>query len=87
MTKNLVLTILNPHKTGFSNTEEDQVQLSQFMPFMLEDELQKKGATYTKAAEPWGEKVVVQDGGKFITGQNPSSGKKLGEELAKAIGL
>ncbi|KAJ1325656.1 D-lactate dehydratase [Microdochium nivale] len=73
--------------TGFSNAEEDQVQLSQYMPFMLEDELQKKGAKYTKAAEPWGEKVVVQDGGKFITGQNPSSGKKVGEELAKAIGV
>lgn len=70
--------------TGFSNVEEDQVQLSSLMPFMLEDELAKaSGGKFVKAAEPWGEKVVVS--GNVITGQNPSSAHKIGEEIIKAI--
>ncbi|KAI9373922.1 class I glutamine amidotransferase-like protein [Aspergillus egyptiacus] len=77
--------------TGFSNVEEDQVQLSAVMPFMLEDELQKKsGGRYVKAAEPWGAKVVVSRvaelGGVLITGQNPASATGVGEELLKALG-
>lgn len=70
--------------TGFSNVEEDQVQLSQFMPFMLEDKLvEASGGKFVKAAEPWGEKVVVS--GNVITGQNPASAHKIGEEVIKAI--
>lgn len=70
--------------TGFSNVEEDQVQLSSLMPFMLEDKLKEaSGGKYVKAAEPWGEKVVVS--GNIITGQNPSSAHKIGEEIVKAI--
>lgn len=45
------------------------------MPFMLEDVLNKNsGGKYTKAAQDWGEKVVVENDGKLITGQNPASG-------------
>lgn len=70
--------------TGFSNLEEDQVQLSQFMPFMLETKLAEvTGGKYVKAAEPWGEKVVVS--GNVITGQNPASAHKIGEEVVKAL--
>lgn len=70
--------------TGFSNLEEDQVQLSQFMPFMLEDKLvEASGGKYVKAAEPWAEKVVVD--GNIITGQNPGSAHKIGEEIVKAL--
>ncbi|KAJ4422313.1 hypothetical protein N0V82_003069 [Gnomoniopsis sp. IMI 355080] len=70
--------------TGFSNTEEDQVQLSALMPFMLEDKLKEVGGKYVKAAEPWGEKTVVD--GNVLTGQNPSSAHKIGEDVLKAIG-
>ncbi|KUI68780.1 Glyoxalase 3 [Cytospora mali] len=71
--------------TGFSNVEEDQVQLSPYMPFMMETELGKvSGGKYVKAAEPWGEKVVVS--GNVITGQNPASAHKVGEEIIKALG-
>ncbi|KUI53737.1 Glyoxalase 3 [Cytospora mali] len=71
--------------TGFSNVEEDQVQLSPYMPFMMETELGKvSGGKYVKAAEPWGEKVVVS--GNVITGQNPASAHKIGEEIIKALG-
>ncbi|KAF2759902.1 DJ-1/PfpI family protein [Pseudovirgaria hyperparasitica] len=70
--------------TGFTNVEEDQVQLSKAMPFLLEDALVAKGAKFVKADEPWGEKVVVD--GLVITGQNPASAKGVGEAIKKAIG-
>lgn len=78
--------------TGFSNTEEDQVQLSSAMPFMLETELGRvSGGHYVKADEPWGEKVVVSKtadlGGPLITGQNPASATGVGEAILKALGI
>lgn len=74
--------------TAFSNTEEDQVGLSSAMPFMLETELQKRsGGLYKKAADPWGEKVVIGHGGRLITGQNPASAGPLGEAIKKALKL
>lgn len=71
--------------TGFTNVEEDQVQLSAAMPFLLEDELKKVGAKFQAADQPWGEKVVVD--GLVISGQNPASAKGVGEAIAKAIGV
>ena len=78
--------------TGFSNEEEDQVQLSDAMPFMLETELQRvSGGGYVKAEQAWGEKVVVETtagiGGPLITGQNPASASGVGAALLKALGL
>lgn len=74
--------------TGFSNDEEDAVQLSRFLPFMLETELAKRsGGMYEKAAALWGEKVVIGHGGKLITGQNPASAGPLGEAIKKALNL
>ncbi|KAI0814184.1 DJ-1/PfpI family protein [Xylaria sp. FL0064] len=72
--------------TGFSNAEEDAVGMSQYMPFMLEDRIKAVGAKYKKAEQPWGELVLVQDGGKLITGQNPASAKGVGEAILKSIG-
>lgn len=78
--------------TGFSNDEEDAVGASSVMPFMLETELGKvSGGKYVKAAEPWGEKVVVGKaagtGSVLITGQNPASAGKVAEEILRALGL
>ncbi|KAI8628122.1 ThiJ/PfpI family protein [Xylariaceae sp. FL1651] len=73
--------------TGFSNAEEDAVDMSKYMPFMLEDRMKEAGGNYKKAFEPWGELVLVQDGGKLITGQNPASAKGVGEAILKAIGV
>ena len=70
--------------TGFTNVEEDQAQLSDVMPFLLEDELKKKGAKFEAADQAWGEKVVVD--GLVISGQNPASAKAVGEAILKAIG-
>lgn len=64
--------------TGFSNSEEDAVQLSALMPFMLEDELKKNGGIYEKG-DDWTCHVVVD--GRLITGQNPQSGHSLAEKL------
>ena len=70
--------------TAFSNAEEDAVQLSSAMPFALETELNKNSASkYEKAAELWGEKVVVS--GRVITGQNPASATAIGKAILKAI--
>ena len=78
--------VANSPVTGFSNAEEDQVGLSQYMPFMLEDELNKNsGGKFEKAAKPWEVKVVVAKGGKLITGQNPASAAGVGEAILKSI--
>ena len=64
--------------TGFSNSEEEAVQLSNIVPFLLEDELQAKGANYSKSAD-WYPYVITD--GNLITGQNPASS----EEAAQAV--
>ncbi|CZT20613.1 related to NonF protein, involved in nonactin biosynthesis [Ramularia collo-cygni] len=72
--------------TGFTNAEEDQVQLSSVMPFMLETQLTKNGGKFVKADEPWAAKVVSSGkGGKLITGQNPNSASPIGEAILKAL--
>jgi len=58
------------HLTGFSNSEEEAVKLTKIVPFLLEDELTKLGAHYTKGND-WAS-YVKQDG-LLITGQNPAS--------------
>jgi len=70
---------------GFTNAEEDAAQKSQFMPFMLEDELNKNsGGKFVKAA-PWQPKVAVGRGGRLITGQNPASAAPVGQAIYDAI--
>lgn len=56
--------------TGFTNTEEAAVQLTDIVPFLVEDMLVKNGGNYSKGAD-W-QPYVVTDG-KLITGQNPAS--------------
>lgn len=69
--------------TGFSNAEEEIMQLVKFMPELLEDAMKKAGAEFVKADQPWGEKVVVD--GNLITGQNPASAKGVGEAIVKLL--
>ncbi|EGO58948.1 hypothetical protein NEUTE1DRAFT_59832 [Neurospora tetrasperma FGSC 2508] len=74
--------------TGFTNVEEDQVGLTQVMPFLLEDKLKEAAGpegAFVKADQPWGEKVVVEADGRLITGQNPASAKGVGEAIVKFI--
>ncbi|OTA98879.1 hypothetical protein M426DRAFT_68914 [Hypoxylon sp. CI-4A] len=73
--------------TAFSNAEEDMVGMSEHMPFSLEDRLREAGAIFAKAEKPFAPFVVVQDGGRLITGQNPLSAMRVGEDMAEAIGV
>ena len=68
--------------TGFSNTEEDAVQLSDVVPFLLEDELKNLGALYSKGAD-WGS--YVKRDGRLITGQNPGSSEEAAKVLLTAL--
>jgi len=56
--------------TGFTNTEEAAVNLTDVVPFLVEDMLVENGGVYSKAAD-W-QPYIVTDG-KLITGQNPAS--------------
>jgi putative intracellular protease/amidase len=56
--------------TGFSNSEEDAVQLTEIVPFLVEDELKSKGGVYS-SADDWHPYVITD--GNLITGQNPAS--------------
>jgi len=68
--------------TGFTNTEEEAVQLTNVVPFLVEDMLVKNGGIYTKI-EDWNPYAVVD--GLLVTGQNPASSEKVAEELLKLL--
>jgi len=68
--------------TGFTNTEEEAVQLTEIVPFLVEDMLKQNGGSYSKV-EDWAPYAVVD--GRLITGQNPASSEKVAEELLKLI--
>lgn len=70
------------HLTSFSNTEEEAVKLTKVVPFLLEDELTKHGAHYSKAKD-W-ESYVKQDG-LLITGQNPASSAAVAKLLLEVL--
>lgn len=68
--------------TGFSNSEEEAVQLTNVVPFLLEDEMTNLGGKYSKGAD-WGS-YVKQDG-LLITGQNPGSSEEAAQLLLKTL--
>jgi len=69
--------------TGFTNTEEEEVQLTKVVPFLVEDELKRLGGLYEKA--PNWQSFVVTDG-RLITGQNPASSTAAAQALLKLLG-
>lgn len=70
--------VKNKKLTGFSNSEEEGVGLTNVVPFLLEDALQANGANYVKG-DDW-QSYVVEDG-LLITGQNPASSEATAEHL------
>jgi putative intracellular protease/amidase len=56
--------------TGFTNGEEEEMGLTKVVPFLVEDEMLRLGAVFSKVAD-WGGHVVSD--GLLITGQNPAS--------------
>ena len=69
--------------TGFSNSEEDAVQLTNVVPLLVEDELIKQGGQYQKT-DDWGE-LAIEDG-LLITGQNPASSELAAKKLLTKLG-
>ncbi|MES1964453.1 type 1 glutamine amidotransferase domain-containing protein [Psychrobacter sp. AH5] len=68
--------------TGFTNSEEDAVGLTDVVPFLLEDTLKANGGNYQKA-DDWAS-YVVEDG-LLITGQNPASSEEAAKQLLKRL--
>jgi len=68
--------------TGFSNSEEEAVQLREVVPFLLENELKALGAHYSKG-DDWA--INVEQDGLLITGQNPASSHAVAELLLKTL--
>ena len=64
--------------TGFTNTEEALVQLTDVVPFLVEDMLKENGGIYSKKGDF--EEYAIEDG-LLITGQNPASSEKVAELL------
>ncbi|WP_201511553.1 type 1 glutamine amidotransferase domain-containing protein [Psychrobacter alimentarius] len=64
--------------TGFSNSEEEAVSLTDVVPFLVEDALKDNGGHYEKSGD-W-ESFVVEDG-LLITGQNPASSEETAKRL------
>ncbi|MNC37877.1 General stress protein 18 [compost metagenome] len=69
--------------TGFSNSEEAAVGLSDVVPFLVEDMLKANGGQYSCAAD-WQSHVAVD--GLLVTGQNPASSEACAEALLKLLG-
>ncbi|AZA50531.1 type 1 glutamine amidotransferase domain-containing protein [Chryseobacterium carnipullorum] len=68
--------------TGFANTEEEAVQLTNIVPYLVEDELKKLGGIYSKT-EDW-HSYVLQDE-HLITGQNPGSSIAVAQKLIELL--
>lgn len=65
--------------TGFSDLEENMTLLKDQLPFLLEDEIKKRGAHYKKGGIPFTSYTVTD--GRLVTGQNPQSARTVATEV------
>lgn len=70
--------------TGFTNSEEELVGLTNVVPFLVEDMLKEKGGIYSKSNDF--EAYALEDG-LLITGQNPASSQEVAELLLTQLEL
>lgn len=68
--------------TGFTNSEEAAVGLTEVVPFLVEDMLLQNGGRYSKGAD-WAPYVLTD--GSLVTGQNPASSRDAAEALLKLL--
>ena len=68
--------------TGFTNEEEEAVQLTHVVPFLVEDELTRLGAKFEKLPA-WQPFSIVD--GRLITGQNPASSTSAAKALMNLL--
>jgi putative intracellular protease/amidase len=64
--------------SGFTNSEEAAVGLTDVVPLLLEDELVKRGADFQKV-DDWN--VFAVRDGLLFTGQNPASSELVAEKM------
>jgi len=69
--------------TGFSNEEEKLVEADKHVPYLLEDELKKRQAKYSRSKEPFTSHAVVSE--RLVTGQNPQSTRAVAESVLKLV--
>jgi putative intracellular protease/amidase len=69
--------------TGFTNEEEEEMQLTHVVPFLVEDELKRLGAKFEKLPN-WQPFSIVD--GRLITGQNPASSTSAAKALMNLLG-
>jgi putative intracellular protease/amidase/catechol 2,3-dioxygenase-like lactoylglutathione lyase family enzyme len=70
------------HVAGFTNGEEEVMQLTKVVPFLVEDELLRLGAIFEKKAN-WQPFSIVD--GRLITGQNPASSTSAAQALLRLM--
>ncbi|APG45910.1 type 1 glutamine amidotransferase domain-containing protein [Phaeobacter porticola] len=68
--------------TGFTNTEEEAVGLTDVVPFLVEDMLKANGGLYEKQND-WAEFAIID--GKLVTGQNPASSEDAAKKLMSLL--
>ena len=68
--------------TGFTNAEEDAVELTKVVPFLLEDRLRERGANFS-GGENFKTHVKVSE--RLVTGQNPASATVVAEQIVKLL--
>ncbi len=68
--------------TGYSNSEEDAVGLTDVVPFLVEDMLKAKGGHYSRT-DDWG--VHVVEAGLLVTGQNPASSADAARAIVRQV--
>jgi putative intracellular protease/amidase len=68
--------------TGFANSEEEAVGLTNIVPFLVEDVLKQNGGRYSKGKD-WESYAVID--GNLITGQNPASSEQAARILLKHL--
>lgn len=67
---------------GFTNSEEAAVNMTEVVPFSLEDELEARGGVYRSVGD-W-KALAIKDGG-LITGQNPASSEPVAHALLESM--
>lgn len=68
--------------TGFTNTEEQAVGLTEVVPFLTEDALKERGGQYVKS-DDWASFAVADE--RVVSGQNPSSGAAVAKEVIQYL--
>ena len=70
--------------TGFTNGEEEEVHLTNVVPFLVEEELKRLGAIFEKVPN-WQPFSIVD--GRLVTGQNPASSTSAAQALLKVVAV